>query len=232
MAKSKDLQVQKTKFLVAKNDKQKEYIRYIRTKTIIFASGSSGTGKTRCACSVAIEELLANKIEKLVITRPVLECGESLGFLPGDLSEKINPYMQPIFNEFKESIEEKELKEYLLSGQIEIVPLAFMRGRTFKNSIVIADEMQGATYIQLKNLLTRLGENSRLIINGDYTQSDLPYHLQGALEDIIDVLCDDSIEEIGVVAFAKEDIVRHPLIGKILDKLEVLEDEDKVAKGY
>lgn len=233
MTKQQKLEPQKSKFLVAKTDKQKTYIKLIKSKTIIFALGQAGTGKTRVACSIAIEELLAGKVERIILTRPVLEAGESLGFLPGDLSEKIDPYMQPIYNEFKESIDKKDLDNYLnpQNKQIEIVPLAFMRGRTFKNAIVIADEMQGATYPQIKNLLTRLGEGSRLLINGDITQSDLPYHQQGALEDIVGVL--EDLDEVGVVEFSREDIVRHPLIGKILDKLEILEKENnKPPKGY
>lgn len=230
MSKQQKLEVQKTKFLVAKTEKQKDYIRLIKSKIIIFALGQTGTGKTRVACSIALEELLTGKIDKLVLTRPVLEAGESLGFLPGDLSEKLDPYMQPIYNEFKESIEEKEYKARIAAKEIEIVPLAFMRGRTFKNCIVIADEMQNATYSQIKNLLMRLGEGGRLIINGDPTQSDLPHYMRGDLQDIIEAL--EDVEEVGLVEFSREDIVRHPLIGKILDKLEALEKESKAPKGY
>jgi len=235
LSKKQTLQPQHTKFLIPKTEKQKEYIRLIRTKTIIFALGQAGTGKTRVACSIALEELMNGKISKLILTRPVLESGESLGFLPGDLSEKINPYMLPIFNEFQESIDVKQLKLFLENKTIEIIPLAFMRGHTMKNCIVIADEMQNATYAQLKNLLTRVGDQGRLIINGDPAQSDLPYHSQGALDDIIDALCftGDSIDEIGLVEFSREDIVRHALIGKILDKLEHIEKEDQQApQGY
>lgn len=205
---------------MAKTERQKEYIRLIRTKRITFAIGEPGTGKSRCSCSIALEDLYNGKVEKIILTRPVLEAGESLGFLPGDLSEKINPYMLPIFNEFLESIEDRELKKLIDEKRIEIVPLAFMRGHTFKNCIVICDEFQNASYKQIKNLLTRLGENARLVINGDLAQSDLANHLQGGLKDVVDKLCDGSIEEIGLVIFDRDDIVRDPLIAKILDKLD------------
>lgn len=214
----KQLESQRTKFLVARTEKQKEYIRLIKTKTIVFALGEAGTGKTRCACSIALEELYAGRIQKIILTRPVLEAGESLGFLPGDLSEKINPYMLPIYNEFQESIDEKEMKALIENKKIEIVPIAFMRGHTFKDCIVIADELQNASFKQIKTLLTRLGESGRLIINGDLNQSDLPSNMQGGLKDVVNKLAD--MEEVGLVVFDRDDIVRSPLIGKILDRLD------------
>lgn len=225
LSKKQQLESQRTKFLVARTEKQKEYIRLIKSKRIIFAIGEPGTGKTRVACSIALEELYSNKIQKVILTRPVLEAGESLGFLPGDLNEKINPYMLPIYNEFLESIDEKELKT--LSSpeikKIEIVPLAFMRGHTFKNCIVIADELQNASFKQIKNLLTRIGENGRLIINGDLNQSDLPRDMQGGLREVVNKL--KNLEEVGVVRFDREDIVRDPFIAKILDELDKAEED-------
>lgn len=205
---------------MAKTEKQKEYIRLIKSKILVFALGEAGCGKTRVACSIALEELYNNKIEKIFLTRPVIESGENLGFLPGDLNEKINPYMLPIFNEFQESIEERDFKTLLFDKKIEIVPLAFMRGRTFKRAIVIADEMQNASFKQIKNLLTRLGDDSRIILNGDLTQSDLPHHLQGGFETVVNKLCQGDMDEAGLVVFDRSDIVRHPLVAKILDRLD------------
>lgn len=220
LARKQTLEQQRTKFLIPKTEKQKEYIRLIKSKRIIFAIGEPGTGKTRVACSIALEELYADKIQKVILTRPVLEAGESLGFLPGDLNEKINPYMLPIYNEFLESIDQKELNALSSPDvkKIEIVPLAFMRGHTFKNCIVIADELQNASFKQIKNLLTRIGENGRLIINGDLNQSDLPRDMQGGLREVVNKL--KRLEEVGIVMFGREDIVRDPFIAKILDSLD------------
>lgn len=231
MTKTQKMEVQKTKFLVAKNEKQKQYIRLIRDKIIVFATGEAGTGKSYIPTSLALQELKAEKIEKIIITRPIVQVDEDLGFLPGDLYEKINPYILPIYNILKDYIEQKELVLLLESKKIEVIPLAFIRGHTFSNCYVLADEMENATYNQIKTLLTRVGDSCKIIINGDITQSDLPYHIQGALEDVIGSL--QSLEEVGVVEFGREDIVRHPLIGKILDKLEVIEKQDQRApRGY
>lgn len=205
---------------MARNEKQKQYIRLIKDKTIIFAIGPSGTSKTRTACSIALEELYKGNFDKIILTRPVLECGSSMGFLPGDLSEKIQPYMVPLFVEFLESIDQKELESLIRDKKIEIVPFNFMRGRNFKRCVVIADESQGCTDEQLKTLITRVSEGCKIVVNGDLSQSDLPKHLQGALERMINKLCDGTIDEIGLVQFTRDDIIRHPLISKILDKLE------------
>lgn len=231
LGRQQKLEAVRTKFLVAKNEKQKQYIRLIKEKTIIFAIGEAGTGKSYVSTSLALQELKAEKIEKIIITRPIVQVDEDLGFLPGDLHEKINPYVLPIYNILKDYIDQKELTLLIEEKRIEIIPLAFMRGHTFSNCYVLCDEMENATYNQLKTLLTRLGPQGKLIINGDVTQSDLPYYQRGALQDIIDSL--EELEEVGIVEFERADIVRHTLIGKILDKLEVLEKEDrKVPKGY
>lgn len=215
----KQLTDQKIKFLVAKNEKQKDYIRLIKDKTIVFAIGEAGTGKSYVACSMAIQELKAEKIEKVVLLRPAVEADENLGFLPGDLNEKITPYMLPIYGIFQEYIDKKELDALIAAEKIQIIPFAFLRGHTLKNCIVVVDEAENATDNQLKNLLTRIGENCKLLINGDITQCDLPNHLRGGLEKVINKLCDGEIKEIGLIRFEREDIVRHPLITKILDKL-------------
>lgn len=220
MSRKQSLEVQRTKFLVPQNDRQKEYIKLIKSKVITFAIGPAGSSKTRTACSIALEELYNGKVDKIVITRPIRESEESLGFLPGDLSEKIQPYMVPIFGEFTESINQKELEALIRDGKIEMVPFAYMRGRNLKRAIVISDESQNCTDNQLKNLVTRICDGSRLVINGDLSQSDLLPHLQGGLERMINKLCDGTIDEIGLVIFDRSDIVRHPLISKILDKLE------------
>lgn len=220
LSKKQQLEVQNVKFLVAKNEKQKQYIKLIKEKTIVFAIGEAGTGKSFVPCSIAITELKANRINKIVLLRPAVEADENLGFLPGDLNEKITPYMLPIYNIFKDYIDQKELLELIKAEKIEIIPFAFLRGHTLKDCIVLVDEAENCTHNQLKNLLTRLGSGAKILINGDVTQCDLPHHERGALEKMINKLCDGTIDEIGLIVFDRSDIVRHPLITKILDKLE------------
>ena len=222
----KQLQTQHTKFLVAKNERQKDYIKLIKDKVITFAIGPAGTGKSFISCSIAIQELKAERIAKIVLLRPAVEADENLGFLPGDLNEKITPYMLPIYNIFQDYIDKKELEELIKLGKIEIIPFAFLRGHTLRDSIVIVDEAENCTYNQLKNLLTRIGPNAKLLINGDVTQCDLSHYDRGALEKIINKLCRPAMEEIGLIQFNREDIVRHPLISKILDRL----DDDTVIE--
>ena len=215
------MQPHRGKFLLAKNDKQRLYVQLIREKRIVFAIGEPGTGKSFIPCSLAIQDLNAGKIDKIILLRPVVEAGESLGFLPGDLNEKIQPYILPLLYQFIDAgLEQKELELLVKDKKIEVIPFAFLRGHTFRNCFVLSDECENASYDQLKNLLTRISDGCRIVINGDIAQSDLPRHLQGGLEKIINKLCDGEIEEIGFIKFNRNEIVRDPLISKILDKLE------------
>lgn len=195
---------------------QAHYIKMIETSSITICVSPSGTGKTYVAVAQAFRMLQENRIDKIVITRPVVECGESLGYLPGSLDEKIHPYLLPLYDIFKEFAPLKVIESLEEEGRIEVCPLAYMRGRTFSDAVVILDEAQNASTVQLKMFLTRIGHNSRLIINGDHTQSDLdPRH--SSLLEIIKKLGD--MDEIAIVKMTMDDIVRHDLISKILERL-------------
>ncbi|MCK4795906.1 MAG: PhoH family protein [Spirochaetes bacterium] len=191
------------------------YIKLLIEKDIIFSYGPAGTGKTFLAIAYALNELLNKNIKKVVLTRPVVEAGENLGFLPGDFIQKINPYLIPLFDAINEIVGNELHTKLSENNLIEIAPLAYMRGRTFTDSIVILDEAQNTTYNQMKLFLTRLGEKSKLIITGDITQIDLPNKKKSGMIQAIQIL--NSIEEIGFIEFNENDVVRHPLIKKIIN---------------
>lgn len=222
--------------LTAKNENQKSYLRALSEATITICSGPAGTGKTYLASHEACRLLLEGKIKKIVITRPIVEAGEKIGFLPGDLEQKVHPYLLPLLDAFHDHIGIKMTNELLESGVIEIAPLAFMRGRTFPDAFVILDEGQNATKTQVKLFLTRLGRNSKYAINGDSTQSDLEEEsrvpIENGLSWAIRKLTGKS-SQIYVESFRKKDIVRHPLIEDILTHLEspdeVPKKEDKMV---
>jgi phosphate starvation-inducible PhoH-like protein len=205
----------KSQIIRAKTAGQREYVRQVRKNDIVFAVGPAGTGKTYMAVAFAVGALKNNEITKIVLTRPAVEAGESLGFLPGDLKEKIDPYLRPLYDALDDMIPAEKLRGYLEKRIIEIAPLAYMRGRTLNNAFVILDEAQNASAMQMKMFLTRLGPNSRAIITGDVTQVDLPNRLNSGLVQIPDVL--KGIEGIAFVYFDRNDVVRHRLVKDIID---------------
>ncbi|MBD2450625.1 PhoH family protein [Nostoc sp. FACHB-152] len=205
----------------AKTFRQRQYIEAIRKRDVTFCTGPAGTGKTYLAVVVAVQALLANQVEKLILTRPAVEAGEKLGFLPGDLQQKINPYLRPLYDAIYEFIDVEKVPNLMERGIIEVAPLAYMRGRTLNNAFVIVDEAQNTTPAQMKMVLTRLGFRSRMVITGDTTQTDLPHNQQSGLSVAIDIL--KHVEGIAFCEFTQKDVVRHPLIQRIVAAYEKYE---------
>ena len=193
---------------------QKKYLKAVSENDIIFAIGPAGTGKTYQAVAMAVTALKNRSVDKIIITRPVVEAGEHLGFLPGDLKDKVDPYLTPLYDALNDMIKKDKLKYYLDNEIIEIAPLAYMRGRTLHNSFIILDEAQNVTPMQMKMFLTRLGVTSKAIITGDVTQIDLPNNNQSGLKDAVDIL--KKIEDIAFVMFDEKDVVRHRLVKNII----------------
>ncbi len=202
----------------ARGDRQKDYYRKVRENDIVFAIGPAGTGKTYLAVAMAVAAFRNREVNKLVLARPAVEAGESLGFLPGDLKEKIDPYLRPLYDALDDMIPSEKLKSMMEKRGIEVVPLAYMRGRTLNNAFVILDEAQNATTMQMKMFLTRLGANSRAIITGDLTQIDLPKNVESGLVQADSIL--QGIDGIGFVYFDKADVVRHRLVKDIIRAYE------------
>lgn len=202
----------------AKTPTQIEYIDSVKKNDICFAIGPAGTGKTYLAVAFAVASLKKGLVKKIVLARPAVEAGESLGFLPGDFREKIDPYLRPLYDALQEMIPADQLRNYIEKAIIEIVPLAYMRGRTLNNAYVILDEAQNATALQMKMFLTRLGPNSQAIITGDITQIDLPSKSQSGLVEVQNVL--ENVEGVGFIYFNKKDVVRHKLVKDIIDAYE------------
>ena len=201
---------------------QKKYVDLMKKNTITFGVGPAGTGKTYLAVAIAVNAYKAKQVEKIILTRPAVEAGEKLGFLPGDLQEKVNPYLRPLYDALQEMLGLETYAKMMERGTIEIAPLAYMRGRTLSNAYVILDEAQNTTREQIKMFLTRLGENSKMVITGDLTQIDLPKGLTSGLKHAIRILKD--IDDIGIIRLNEKDVVRHPLVQKIV---KAYETEDK-----
>tara|TARA_E500000331_G_scaffold321511_1_gene335803 strand:+ start:4944 stop:5948 length:1005 start_codon:yes stop_codon:yes gene_type:complete len=202
------------KSIIPRTKNQKEYVKALKSNEIVIALGPAGTGKTFLAVAVALTMLVEKKIEKIILSRPAVEAGEKLGFLPGDIKEKVDPYLRPLFDALYDLFGYEKIQKKIDDGTIEIAPLAFMRGRTLKNSFAILDEAQNATSTQIKMFLTRIGENSRLVVNGDPSQIDLLSKSQSGLKSSQNILKD--IKEISVVEFDHTDVIRHPLVTKIV----------------
>ena len=202
------------KSVIPRSEKQKKYVRALKEKEIIISAGPAGTGKTFLAVAVALTMLLEKKIERIILSRPAVEAGERLGFLPGDMREKVDPYLRPLYDSLYDLLDFEKIQKKIEVGDIEIAPLAFMRGRTLKNSFAILDEAQNATDTQIKMFLTRIGENSKIVINGDPTQIDLPNKSLSGLNRSKKLL--GHLKEISVVDFDHTDVVRHPLVSKIV----------------
>ena len=201
--------------VIPRSKKQKEYVRSLKTNQITISLGPAGTGKTYLAVAVALTMLLEKKVERIILSRPAVEAGEKLGFLPGDMKDKIDPYLRPLYDSLYDLLDYDRIQRKIESGAIEIAPLAFMRGRTLKNSFAILDEAQNATETQIKMFLTRIGENSKLVVNGDPSQVDLPNKNQSGLIKSQVIL--KSIKEISVINFDHQDVMRHPLVTKIIE---------------
>ena len=200
--------------VIPRSEKQKKYVRALRESEIIISAGPAGTGKTFLAVAVALTMLLEKKIERIILSRPAVEAGERLGFLPGDMKEKVDPYLRPLYDSLYDLFDFEKIQRMIEIGDIEIAPLAFMRGRTLKNCFAILDEAQNATDTQIKMFLTRIGENSKIVINGDPSQIDLPNKIFSGLNRSKKLL--GHLEEISVVDFDHSDVVRHPLVSKIV----------------
>ena len=203
------------KSIVPRGNNQRGYIESINQNDINFGIGPAGTGKTYLAVASAVDALLKEKVDRIILMRPAVEAGEKLGFLPGDLSQKVDPYLRPLYDALYEMLGIERTEKYLEKGIVEIAPLAYMRGRTLNNSFIIVDESQNTTKEQMKMILTRMGFGSYLLINGDLTQIDLPKNIESGLAHAVSVVSDT--EDIGVVNFDSKDIVRHPLVRKIID---------------
>ena len=202
------------KSVIPRSEKQKKYVRALKESEIIISTGPAGTGKTFLAVAVALTMLLDKKIERIILSRPAVEAGERLGFLPGDMREKVDPYLRPLYDSLYDLLDFEKIQKRIEIGDIEIAPLAFMRGRTLKNSFAILDEAQNATDTQIKMFLTRIGENSKIVVNGDPSQIDLPNKNFSGLNRSKKLL--GHLKEISVVDFDHTDVVRHPLVSKIV----------------
>jgi phosphate starvation-inducible PhoH-like protein len=201
--------------VISRSKKQKEYVKSLKNNQITMSLGPAGTGKTYLAVAVALSMLLEKKVERIILSRPAVEAGERLGFLPGDMKDKIDPYLRPLYDSLYDLLDYDKIQRKIESGAIEIAPLAFMRGRTLKNSFAILDEAQNTTRTQIKMFLTRIGENSKLVVNGDPSQIDLPNKNQSGLVESQNIL--KGIKEIAVINFDHQDVVRHPLVTKIVE---------------
>lgn len=208
-----------------RNANQKLMVDSFAHNDLTFALGPAGTGKTYIAIALAVAALKNKQTRRIILCRPAVEAGEKLGFLPGDMKDKIDPYLQPLYDALEDMIPALKLKEYMESGAIQIAPLAFMRGRTLNDAVIILDEAQNTTTHQMKMFLTRLGNNSKMIVTGDATQIDLPRHTRSGLLQALSILRD--VKGIGHIRYEKKDIVRHPLVQRIVDAYETREDNDQ-----
>ena len=215
----------KKKNIYARSFNQTKFVQLIKSKDLVFGVGPAGTGKTYLAVACAVESLLKKDINKIILSRPAVEAGERLGFLPGDLKEKIDPYLRPLYDAMNDLIPEKTLERYIENNTIEIAPLAFMRGRTLENAFIILDEAQNTSSMQMKMFLTRLGKNSSMVVVGDSTQIDLPRGERSGLSEILEIM--PKTNDIGQVHFKNKDITRHRLVSKIVKAYENNKRETK-----
>mgnify|MGYP001174583293 FL=1 len=213
------------KSVIARSEKQSEYIKALKENDIVMSLGPAGTGKSFLAVSVAITLLMEKKIDRVILSRPAVEAGEKLGFLPGDMKEKVDPYLRPLYDALYELFGADKIDKKIETGEIEIAPLAFMRGRTLKNCYAILDEAQNATETQIKMFLTRIGENSKIVVNGDPTQVDLINKKDSGLIKSRNIL--QSLKEIKIIEFDHNDVVRHPLVSKIIKAYQSKSIDDK-----
>jgi phosphate starvation-inducible PhoH-like protein len=216
------------KTLVPYTQKQAGYIESLLGYEMVFALGPAGTGKTYLAVAAAVNMFVAGKVDRIILSRPAVEAGEKLGFLPGDLKDKIDPYLRPLYDALFDMLPSDKVQRYMENGEIEVAPLAFMRGRTLTNAFIILDEAQNTTPTQMKMFLTRLGEGSRMVITGDLSQTDLPRDIKSGLKDAVNRL--QTIEEISIIEFADVDVVRHPLAARIVHAYEEWDNKKRKAQ--
>ncbi|MGD9158094.1 MAG: PhoH family protein [Desulfobacteraceae bacterium] len=219
----------KKRVVTARTVTQKEYIESIRNYDIVFSIGPAGTGKTYLAMAMAVASLVKKEVRRIVLARPAVEAGERLGFLPGDLNEKVNPYLRPLYDALHDMVDFDDASNLMEKGVIEVAPLAFMRGRTLNDSFVILDEAQNATAEQMKMFLTRLGFSSKAVITGDITQTDLPSGKDSGLVEALELL--DGIKGIKFIYFSRDDVVRHPLVQKIIDAYDKKDKQREIRNG-
>ncbi|HYC63894.1 MAG TPA: PhoH family protein [Reyranellaceae bacterium] len=210
----------------ARSPGQRTYLQALRERDMVFALGPAGSGKTYLAVAIGVSLLLAGKVERIVLSRPAVEAGERLGFLPGDMKEKIDPYLRPLYDALHDMLPAEQIANRMESGEIEIAPLAFMRGRTLAHCFIILDEAQNTTPMQMRMFLTRLGEGSRMVITGDPSQTDLPNNQKSGLADAVETLSD--VDGVRFVRLTSKDVVRHDLVTRIVDAYDA---RDKKSKG-
>ncbi|HEX5320946.1 MAG TPA: PhoH family protein [Stellaceae bacterium] len=212
--------------IAARSVTQAAYVKALRERELVFGLGPAGTGKTYLAVAAAIDMLMTGRVERIILSRPAVEAGERLGFLPGDLRDKVDPYLRPIFDALNDMLPADQLAKRMSSGEIEVAPLAFMRGRTLAHAFVILDEAQNTTPMQMKMFLTRLGEGSRMVVTGDPTQVDLAPGVRSGLADALDAL--RGVDDIAVIRFTEQDVVRHKLVARIVGAYEA---RDRAGRG-
>ena len=218
----------KRRVITPRSRRQADYVTRLRDRELVFAIGPAGTGKTYLSVAVAVEMLQQGKVDRLILSRPAVEAGERIGFLPGDMRDKIDPYLRPLYDALHDMLPGDQVLKSLANGDIEVAPLAFMRGRTLSNAFVILDEAQNTTPMQMKMFLTRLGENSRMAVCGDPSQVDLPAGNRSGLHDALDTLKD--IDEISVVRFGETDVVRHHLVTSMVRAYNARDEERRIAR--
>lgn len=213
------------KSIIARGDNQQKLVEAFESNDLVFAIGPAGTGKTFVAISLAVRALKSKQVRRIILSRPAVEAGEKLGFLPGEMKDKLDPYLQPLYDALEEMIPAVKLKEYIENNIIQIAPLAYMRGRTLNDAVVILDEAQNTTELQMKMFLTRLGANAKMIVTGDITQTDLPRGVHSGLRQALNIL--QGTRGIGYIAFQRADIVRHPLVQRVVDAYDRYDAERK-----
>jgi phosphate starvation-inducible protein PhoH and related proteins len=211
--------------IAARSATQALYVKAMREHELVFGIGPAGTGKTYLAVAAAVDLLMTGRVERIILSRPAVEAGERLGFLPGDLREKVDPYLRPLFDALNDMLPADQIAKRMGTGEIEVAPLAFMRGRTLARAFVILDEAQNTTPMQMKMFLTRLGEGSRMVVTGDPTQVDLPPQTRSGLADALDAI--DGVEGVSVVRFGEKDVVRHALVARIVGAYDARDRETK-----
>ena len=214
--------------ITARTENQQRLVKAFEENDLVFATGPAGSGKTFIAIALAVKALKNKEVRKIILSRPAVEAGEKLGFLPGEMKDKLDPYLQPLYDALQDMLPTAKLKEYIENNVIQIAPLAFMRGRTLNDAIIILDEAQNTTTHQIKMFLTRLGMNAKMIITGDITQIDLPPSIQSGLIQAMRIL--NGVEGIGRVEFSKKDIVRHKLVQRIVDAYDKFDKKEKESK--
>ncbi len=209
---------------------QAVYFKAVDEHDLVFAQGPAGTGKTYLAVAKAVELLVSGAVDRIILSRPAVEAGEQLGFLPGDMREKVDPYLRPLYDALYDMLPTPQVEKRLESGEIEVAPLAFMRGRTLSNAFVILDEAQNTTAVQMKMFLTRLGENARMVITGDLSQVDLPRGIRSGLRDAMETL--GGVKGVAFVEFTSSDVVRHPLVARIVKAYDAVESDRQLSARY